>query len=51
MQDNDNEDWYDAEGNYAENGCYDAGGHYDSERGSAAADDYHDRMKDVEMDV
>lgn len=33
MQDeNETQDWYDADGNCSENGCYDAGGHYYAER-------------------
>lgn len=50
MQDDDeNLDWYDADGNCDENGCYDAGGHFYAERGASAADDYRDRMKDEAM--
>ena len=49
MQDNDeDQDWYDADGNCDENGYYDAGGHFYMERAADAADDYHDRMKEMD---
>lgn len=43
---NDETDWYDANGNCDENGCYDAGGHFYAERGAGLGDDYKDRMQD-----
>jgi len=49
MLEDENEDWYDADGNCDENGCFDAGGHFYSERGAAAGDDYKDRMQDRDM--
>ena len=50
MQDDDeNLDWYDASGNCDENGCYDAGGHFYSERMADYLDAYIDRIKDEEM--
>jgi hypothetical protein len=46
----DGDDWYDAQGNSDPSGAYDAGGHYDGERGAAAGDDYRDRMRDMDED-
>ena len=49
MQDSDeNLDWYDAEGNCDEYGCYDAGGHFYMGRADEAADYYHSRIKEME---
>lgn len=46
MLEDENNEWYDADGNSDENGCYDAGGHFYSERAAYAADAAYDRMKE-----
>jgi hypothetical protein len=46
MLDDENDCWYDANGNCDENGCYDAGGHFYAERATYAADAYMDRVKE-----
>lgn len=42
----DETDWYDADGNCNEGGCYDAGGHYHYLRESDSLDDHMDQLND-----
>jgi hypothetical protein len=41
--------WYDADGNESASGMYDAGGHVNAERMAEWADDYRDRMRDRDV--
>lgn len=47
MQDDENDEWYDAKGNSDPDGWYDAGGHFSLERAANAVDAYHDAKKEA----
>jgi hypothetical protein len=46
--DDEDEDWYDANGNPTPGGCYDAGGHINGERYASYMDDLRDQIRDRE---